>query len=123
MLMSRKPEDKEYKQLKTIEEQAKRCSEIVTRLLRFSQEGTGARVPVDVREVVREALALFDTKLAEDKIEIAGAEPRAGPAQSDRPQGRVARRLLARSLQRPQRDARRRHADDPHLDGERRRWR
>src|SRR5205085_4682035 len=38
LIAHRAPDDKELKHLKTIEEQAARCSEIVTRLLRFSQE-------------------------------------------------------------------------------------
>ena len=69
MLMSRKPEDKEYKPLKNIEEGARRCAEIVTRLLRFSQEAaSNGRERVDLNGVVKESFTLFEQRLKEANI-------------------------------------------------------
>ena len=71
LMAHHKPEDKQYKQLKTIEEQAGRCSEIVTRLLRFSQEAARtAREKVDLHRVLADALTLVEGRIREGDVKI-----------------------------------------------------
>jgi len=71
LIAHRTPEDKEMKALKTIEEQAGRCSEIVTRLLRFSQEATRtAREKVDLHKVLSDALTLVEGRIRDADVKI-----------------------------------------------------
>src|SRR5438309_5169532 len=69
--MTRKEGDKEYKPLKNIADGAKRCADIVGRMLRFSQEAAGTgREKVDLNAVVKDSLTVFDQRLKDALVEL-----------------------------------------------------
>ena len=71
LLLSKTPEDREHKSLKTIEEQSKRCSEIVVKLLRYSQEASShSRAKVDLNAAIGEALEVVEQRFKDEKIEV-----------------------------------------------------
>jgi two-component system NtrC family sensor kinase len=71
LLMGKKEGDKEFKPLKNIEDGAKRCADIVGRMLRFSQEAAGTgREKVDFNAVVKDAIMVFDQRLKDSAVEL-----------------------------------------------------
>ncbi|MBN1208177.1 MAG: HAMP domain-containing protein [Myxococcaceae bacterium] len=78
MLMSRSETDDDLDTLRKIEMSAKRCKEITQNLLRFSQQRQRADLrPVDLNNVVREALSLTESQIKGEGItlELALAPP------------------------------------------------
>jgi signal transduction histidine kinase len=82
LLLADKPEgDKDLEALRCIEEGARKASQVVQNLLRFSvQRKEAVRTSVDLNKVVKETLTLTETLLKDQSIEIAleldGANPR-----------------------------------------------
>jgi C4-dicarboxylate-specific signal transduction histidine kinase len=78
MLMSRTDADSDLDTLRKIEMSAKRCKEITQNLLRFSQQRQRADLrPVDLNNVVRDALSLTESQIKGEGItlELALAPP------------------------------------------------
>jgi two-component system, NtrC family, sensor kinase len=82
LLLADKPEgDKDLEALRCIEEGARKASQVVQNLLRFSvQRKEAVRTSVDLNKVVKETLTLTETLLKDQAIEIAleldGGTPR-----------------------------------------------
>jgi signal transduction histidine kinase len=71
LLADRTPESADYESLQHIEEGARRASQIVQNLLRFSvQRQSPVRTSVDVNKLVRDTLSLTETLVREQKIDI-----------------------------------------------------
>jgi signal transduction histidine kinase len=72
LLSERTPEAGDYEALKHIEEGARRASEIVQNLLRFSvQRKEPVRTSVDLNKLVRDTLSLTETLIKDQKIALA----------------------------------------------------
>jgi signal transduction histidine kinase len=64
-------EDSRVKLLGKIEENAKRCREVTSTLLKFSQQSDArARAPVDLNAIVEDVLAMNRGQLEEDNVEL-----------------------------------------------------
>jgi two-component system NtrC family sensor kinase len=82
LLAERTPDADDYTSLKHIEEGARRASEIVQNLLRFSvQRKEPVRTSVDLNKLVKDTLSLTETLIKDQKIALAldldGKKPRA----------------------------------------------
>jgi two-component system, NtrC family, sensor kinase len=89
MLMSRGDADPDLETLRKVEQSAKRCKEITQNLLRFSQQRERADLrPLDLNNVMREALSLTENQMKSEGIslvlELAPQAPRvlADPGQT-----------------------------------------
>jgi signal transduction histidine kinase len=72
LLLRRSEADPDVAALRKIEAQAKRAKEITANLLRFSQQRPAADLrPLDLNEVVREALLLVESQLEAEGIRLA----------------------------------------------------
>jgi signal transduction histidine kinase len=71
LMLDRNPTDDDFDLLKKIEESAKRCRDITSTLLRFSQtQGEGSMRPVDLNAVVRSTLDFETLRFAEAKVTV-----------------------------------------------------
>jgi two-component system NtrC family sensor kinase len=82
LLAERAPDASDYEALKHIEEGARRASEVVQNLLRFSvQRKEPVRTAVDLNKLVRDTLSLTESLVREQKIDLvfdlAADKPRA----------------------------------------------
>ena len=94
LLAERTPESADYESLQHIEEGARRASQIVQNLLRFSvQRQSPVRTSVDVNKLVRDTLSLTETLVREQQIDLVYAlgEP---PPRAHGDAGQLAQVLL-----------------------------
>jgi signal transduction histidine kinase len=71
LLAERSTADRDFEALRCIEEGARRASQVVQNLLRFSvQRHEPVRTTVDAARLVRDTLSLTETLLAESKIQV-----------------------------------------------------
>ncbi|MGZ3408478.1 MAG: sensor histidine kinase, partial [Polyangia bacterium] len=82
LLAARAPESDDYEALKHIEEGARRASQVVQNLLRFSvQRKEPVRTAVDLEKLARDTLSLTESLIRAQNIEVvydfAAAKPRA----------------------------------------------
>jgi signal transduction histidine kinase len=71
LLLKVQPDDPAHASLKAIEKEALRMREIVQSLLRFAQgQDSGPFAPTSLSRVCDDALAMLETQLAEQKIEV-----------------------------------------------------
>ncbi|MFC1609337.1 ATP-binding protein [Myxococcota bacterium] len=68
MLRDRAEGDPDLPKLQDIEKAAKRCKDIVMRLLRFSERRMGGRTEVDINDVIAEVLEMMQEGLEEGRI-------------------------------------------------------
>ncbi len=94
LLAERTPDSADYESLQHIEEGARRASQIVQNLLRFSvQRQSPVRTSVDVNKLVRDTLSLTETLVREQQIDLVYAlgEP---PPRAHGDAGQLAQVLL-----------------------------
>lgn len=78
LLMDRPAGDPDFSVLKQIEDSAMRCREITTQLLRFSQKrGEVSLIPLDVRGVVKRAMALEQERCVAEGVTLEVSLPEA----------------------------------------------
>jgi two-component system, NtrC family, sensor kinase len=70
LLQERSPSDRDYPILKKIEQQAFRAAGIASSLLNFSRQREGDHQLLDVAEILRETLELFETHLRGRRVEM-----------------------------------------------------
>jgi len=70
MLRSRDESDPDFQKLRDVEGSAKRCKDIVTRLLRFSERRTAGRTEVDLNDIIHEVLGMMAERRETDRITV-----------------------------------------------------